>query len=182
MYAAVKSLTTILSLQLLVDRLGRRKLLIASSIGTSLSLWYIGAFITAKHIDLTQPQAKSIAGWIAIICVYIYGVSPLPLTSTSYILRATSPKANFPLFNPQPTGILLPRLERRRLGLLRRDLPAPHQRTRSLHLHRRAMALAVRYRESDPVHAFGVEGRILLLFRRVVGSYGGGGLGLFAGD
>jgi MFS family permease len=75
MYAAVKTVATILSLSFFIDRFGRRKLLITSSIGTSLALWYIGAFITVKHIDLAVPQAKSVAGWVAIVCVYVYAVS-----------------------------------------------------------------------------------------------------------
>ncbi|KAH8796158.1 general substrate transporter [Hyaloscypha sp. PMI_1271] len=72
MFAAVKTIATILSLSFFIDRLGRRKLLLTSSVGTSLALWYIGAFVTAKHIDLSKPQEKSVAGWIAIVCVYIY--------------------------------------------------------------------------------------------------------------
>ena len=72
MYAVVKSVATIFSLLFFVDRVGRRKLLITSSIGASLALWYIGGFITAAHVDLTQPQAKTVAGWIAIVCVYVY--------------------------------------------------------------------------------------------------------------
>jgi hypothetical protein len=75
MYAAVKSIATILALVFFIDRLGRRKLLLTSSVGTSLALWYIGAFVTARHVDLTRPQAKSAAGWIAIVCVYVYAVS-----------------------------------------------------------------------------------------------------------
>lgn len=74
MYALVKSIATILALVFFIDRAGRRKLLIASSLGTSLALWYIGGFVTAKHIDITQTQVKSVAGWVAIVCVYIYAV------------------------------------------------------------------------------------------------------------
>jgi MFS family permease len=76
MYAAVKFIGTFLSLLFFIDRLGRRKLLLVSSIGTSLSLWYIGAFVTASRIDLTKPgQQKSAAGWVAIVCVYVYAAS-----------------------------------------------------------------------------------------------------------
>ncbi|KUJ15196.1 general substrate transporter [Mollisia scopiformis] len=75
MYALVKTVATILALVVFIDRAGRRKLLIASSIGTSLALWYIGGFVTAKHIDLTQAQEKSVPGWVAIVCVYIYAAS-----------------------------------------------------------------------------------------------------------
>ncbi len=79
MYAAVKTLVTLLSLLIFIDRLGRRKLLLASSLGCTLSLWYVGAYITAKHIDIaatqTQPTSRSAAGWFAIVCIYIYAVS-----------------------------------------------------------------------------------------------------------
>jgi hypothetical protein len=75
MYAVVKAIATILSLALFIDRAGRRKLLLISSAGTSLALWYIGGFVTARHVDLTKPQEKSVAGWVAIVCVYIYAVS-----------------------------------------------------------------------------------------------------------
>jgi len=75
MYAVVKTTTTILSLVFFVDRAGRRKLLLTSSVGTSLALWYIGAFVTVRHVDILHPQAKSVAGWVAIVCVYVYAVS-----------------------------------------------------------------------------------------------------------
>jgi hypothetical protein len=74
MYAVVKTVATILSLAFFIDRTGRLKLLIISSIGTSLTLWYIGGFVTATHVDLLHPQHKTVAGWIAIVCVYIYAV------------------------------------------------------------------------------------------------------------
>lgn len=75
MYALVKTVATILALVFFIDRVGRRKLLLASSVGTSLALWYIGAFITAKHIDITKTQERSVAGWVAIVCVYIYAAA-----------------------------------------------------------------------------------------------------------
>lgn len=82
MFAVVKTVATILSLVFFIDRAGRRKLLLTSSIGASLALWYIGGFVTAAHIDLTRPQPKTVAGWIAIVCVYIYAVSlKFPLNS-----------------------------------------------------------------------------------------------------
>jgi hypothetical protein len=79
MFAVVKTVATIISLFFFIDRLGRRKLLLTSSVGTSLALWYIGAFITAKHIDLSKPQEKSVAGWVAIVCVYVYAVCYLKI-------------------------------------------------------------------------------------------------------
>ncbi|TVY56075.1 putative quinate permease, partial [Lachnellula suecica] len=73
MYAAVKTVATTLSLVFFIDRTGRRKLLLTSSVGTSAALWYIGAFVTAGHVDLTKHQVRSGAGWVAIVCVYVYG-------------------------------------------------------------------------------------------------------------
>lgn len=73
-FAVLKTIATIISLFFFIDRLGRRKLLLTRSVGPSLALWYIGAFITAKHIDLSKPQEKSVAGWVAIVCVYVYAV------------------------------------------------------------------------------------------------------------
>jgi hypothetical protein len=106
MYAVVKTIATILSLLFFIDRAGRRKLLITSSVGTSLALWYIGGFVTAKHVDLMRPQAKSVAGWIAIVCVYIYAVG-----------NSVQERGGFNLMTK--IGILLICLEWSSLGLLR---------------------------------------------------------------
>ena len=71
----MKAIATIISLVFFIDRAGRRKLLIISSIGTAVSLYYIGGFIVSANIDLSKPQQKSAAGWVAIVCVYTYAVS-----------------------------------------------------------------------------------------------------------
>lgn len=144
MYAAVKTIATLLSLLFFIDRAGRRKLLLTSSIGTSLALWYIGGFVTASHIDLTKPQAKSVAGWIAIVCVYIYAVCFPLLSSITPLTRNL-----LTLY----LGFLLLRLERRRLGILCRDLPHAHQGTRRLNLHLCTMAFSIRHRSRITIHA-----------------------------
>jgi hypothetical protein len=95
MYAVVKSVATILSLVFFIDRAGRRKLLLTSSVGTSLALWYIGAFVTARHVDLTRPQEKSVAGWVAIVCVYIFAVRPFPYPFPSHFPSTNKTKAFF---------------------------------------------------------------------------------------
>jgi len=69
-------------------------------------------------------------------------------------------------------GILLLRLERRRLGLLRRDLPYPHQRAGSLHLHGHAMALPICNRSRLAHYAHGMERRVFLFLRELLGGYG----------
>lgn len=91
MYALVKTLATFLSLGLLIDRFGRRPLLISSAIGSSVSLFYIGSFVTAAHIDLksTVPQSRTPAGWIAIIFVYIYAATfSLALNGVVWVICA----------------------------------------------------------------------------------------------
>ena len=80
------------------------------------------------------------------------------------------------------TGILLLCLERRGLGLLRRDLPHAHQRTRSLHLHRHAMAFPVRHSPRFAHYADRVERRVLLLLRELLGDYGVWSVLVGAGD
>ena len=84
MFAVVKSIATILSLTILIDRLGRRKLLLTSSIGTALTLWYIGAFVEVAKIDLSKPQSKSAGGWVAIVCVYLYAVCTVQSSATFF--------------------------------------------------------------------------------------------------
>lgn len=138
MYAAVKTIATILSLVFFIDRAGRRKLLLASSVGTSLALWYIGAFVTARHVDLTRPQEKSAAGWVAIVCVYVYAVR-YPLGFCAILIREA--------------GIFLDCMERRSLGLLCRDLPYTHQRARCLPHNRFPMAVSIRGCTCIAVHA-----------------------------
>lgn len=143
MYAVVKSVATLFSLIFFIDRAGRRKLLIVSSIGTSLALWYIGGFVTAAHVDTTKPQGKTVAGWIAIVCIYLYAVrSPSPLNFLLYCLT-----------NIILAGILLLCLERRCLGLLRRDLPHAHQRASRVPDGLHAVALAVCHRTRLTFHA-----------------------------
>jgi len=164
MYAVVKFIATILSLVFFIDRAGRRKLLLTSSVGTSLALWYIGAFVTARHVDLTRPQEKSVAGWVAIVCVYIYAVRVFPSFPFPFLVLTTS------------KGILLLRLERRRLGLLRRDLPHAHQGARRLPHHRLPMALPIRRRPCVALHAVFPQRRLLLLFRGLYHGYGGVGV------
>ena len=69
-------------------------------------------------------------------------------------------------------GILLLRLERRRLGLLCRDLPHAHQRACGLHLYSHAMALPIRHSTRFAHNAHGMERRVFLFLRELLGGYG----------
>ncbi len=71
-FAVSKTTATFVSLFFFIDKLGRRKLLLIASVGISLSLWYIGAFITATN---GGGGEKSAAGYVAMVAIYIYAVS-----------------------------------------------------------------------------------------------------------
>ncbi|KAA8899191.1 general substrate transporter [Sphaerosporella brunnea] len=74
MWALIKSASTILSMLFLVDRLGRRKLLILGAIGIAVTMIYIGSFITVSGVDPNHPGAKTPAAWLAIVCLYLFAV------------------------------------------------------------------------------------------------------------
>lgn len=76
MYAVVKTIATMISLMFLIDRTGRRILLMISATGASAAMWYIGAFVTAANIDITSAtSSRTGGGWVAIICIYVYAAS-----------------------------------------------------------------------------------------------------------
>lgn len=73
-YAIVKTVVTLTALAFFIDRTGRRKLLMIGAFGGSMAMWYLGGYITAVKLDPAQPGSKSAAGWVAIVCVYLYAV------------------------------------------------------------------------------------------------------------
>jgi len=71
-FALAKTLATFVSLFFFVDKAGRKNLLLISSLGVALSLWYIGAYITATD---GGDGRRSAAGYVALTCIYIYAIS-----------------------------------------------------------------------------------------------------------
>ncbi|KAL7270441.1 hypothetical protein RUND412_006855 [Rhizina undulata] len=71
-FAVVKSVAAVMSMIFLVDKLGRRKLLLIGALGASCAMWYIGGFITATKLDPAHPQGKTAAGYVAITFVYVF--------------------------------------------------------------------------------------------------------------
>lgn len=70
-YGIVNCLSTIPAV-LLIDRMGRRPLLMAGAIGTTVSLIIVGAIVAHYGKDLAANKA---AGWTGIAFVYIYCVN-----------------------------------------------------------------------------------------------------------
>jgi MFS family permease len=72
-YGIVKMCTTIIALVWILDRFGRRKLLIIGGTGAALAMFYIGGYIavakpTADNVNL------SAGGYVAIVMIYIFVV------------------------------------------------------------------------------------------------------------
>ncbi|SPN99292.1 probable Quinate permease [Cephalotrichum gorgonifer] len=72
-FGVVKTTLTFVWLLWLIDHLGRRTLLIAGSIGGSLCMWFIGAYIKISKPEDTQANDKlSSAGIAAIFFFYLW--------------------------------------------------------------------------------------------------------------
>lgn len=89
-WALIKTSATLISMLFLIDRVGRRPLLLAGAIGVVITMFYIGGFISASGLSLSKPLpassstaagdtgngiSRSPAAWIAIIAIYIYAIS-----------------------------------------------------------------------------------------------------------
>ncbi|KAK3641602.1 hypothetical protein LTR56_011203 [Elasticomyces elasticus] len=70
-YGIVNTLSTIPAL-LLIDRLGRRKLLMAGAAGTMISLVIVGGIIGGFGSSFVSHKA---AGWVGIAFIYIYNIN-----------------------------------------------------------------------------------------------------------
>ncbi|KAK9465760.1 quinate permease [Lipomyces arxii] len=88
-YGIVKVVTTAVYVLFIVDRVGRRKPLMAGSIIQAISLLYLAIFVKVKN---PQPHdAMSGGGYVAVLFIYIYafgwsfGLSPIPWLVASEI-------------------------------------------------------------------------------------------------
>lgn len=76
LFGVVKTALTIVWLFFLIDRLGRRRLLMGGAVGGSLCMWYIGAYIAKTNISAktaADPNAKlTPAGISAVFFFYLW--------------------------------------------------------------------------------------------------------------
>lgn len=71
MYGIVNCLSTLPAL-FLIDKVGRRVLLMSGAVGTGISLVIVGAIIGAYKSDLINHKS---AGWAGIAFIYIYDIN-----------------------------------------------------------------------------------------------------------
>jgi Sugar (and other) transporter len=69
-YGIVKMCTTIIALVWILDRFGRRKLLIIGGTGAALAMFYIGGFVAVAHPSGDTQQTAG--GYVAIVMIYIF--------------------------------------------------------------------------------------------------------------
>lgn len=102
-YGIVNCLSTLPAL-FLIDRIGRRGLLMSGAVGTCISLVIVGGILGGYGSGLTSNKA---AGWTAIAFIYIYDVN----FSYSFGTSSTSPSNNDFLLlanGTAPIGWVLP--------------------------------------------------------------------------
>ncbi|KAJ5770253.1 uncharacterized protein N7511_002304 [Penicillium nucicola] len=88
-FGVVKTIVSFLWLLFLIDHLGRRKLLIAGSIGGSICMWIIGGYIKIQDPEQNPSAKVDGAGIMAIVFFYIYTVTFSPTwNGTPWVLNA----------------------------------------------------------------------------------------------
>ena len=70
-FGVVKTVLTLFWLLFLIDRLGRRKLLIIGAAGGSLCMWYLGAYLKVTPVS-KSPQTLTSSGRSAIFFFYLW--------------------------------------------------------------------------------------------------------------
>jgi sugar porter (SP) family MFS transporter len=70
-FGVVKTVLTIIWLLYLIDRLGRRRLLMGGALGGSLCMWFIGAYIKVAGVNTSKGKLSS-AGIAAIFFFYLW--------------------------------------------------------------------------------------------------------------
>jgi sugar porter (SP) family MFS transporter len=91
LFGVVKTVVTIVWLMYLIDRLGRRRLLMSGAIGGSLCMWFIGAYIKIAGVQSgakadTKPSSGGIA---AIFFFYLWTVFYTPSwNGTPWVLNS----------------------------------------------------------------------------------------------
>jgi hypothetical protein len=72
-YGIVKMCTTIIALVWILDRFGRRKLLIIGGTGAALAMFYIGGYVAVAKPDPNNVNLNA-GGYVAIVMIYIFVV------------------------------------------------------------------------------------------------------------
>lgn len=88
-FGVVKTVVTFVWLLVLIDHVGRRKLLIAGGMGGSVCMWIIGAYTKIKDPENNPSTELDSAGIMAIVFFYIYTATFSPTwNGTPWVLNA----------------------------------------------------------------------------------------------
>lgn len=88
-FGVVKTVVTFVWLLVLIDHVGRRKLLIAGGIGGSICMWIIGAYTKIKDPENNPSTELDSAGIMAIVFFYIYTATFSPTwNGTPWVLNS----------------------------------------------------------------------------------------------
>ncbi|KAH0605437.1 uncharacterized protein H6S33_004659 [Morchella sextelata] len=83
-YGIAKTLGMVIFAVWLVERVGRRKALIYGAFVGSIPMWYIGGYVMKADPETAAAEGKfTQSGWgyLAMVCVYLYGLVRIPLPS-----------------------------------------------------------------------------------------------------
>jgi sugar porter (SP) family MFS transporter len=74
LFGVVKTVLTIIWLLFLIDKLGRRKLLMGGAVGGSLCMWFIGAYIKIAGVQSANTEGKKLTsgGIAAVFFFYLW--------------------------------------------------------------------------------------------------------------
>ncbi|KAH7010145.1 MFS quinate transporter QutD [Ilyonectria destructans] len=84
-YGAIKSIFSIISFMFLVDRFGRRPLLLLASIGCCFTLFYLAGYASLTH-SFEGDAEKNAAAYSAIVMVYLFAISYVSGWNLSWIV------------------------------------------------------------------------------------------------
>ncbi|KAL2212453.1 quinate permease [Sarocladium strictum] len=90
LFGVVKTVLTFIWLLFLIDKMGRRKLLLIGSIGGSLCMWFIGAYIKVANVEArAEGTPLDAGGYAAIFMFYLWTAFYSPSwNGTPWVLNA----------------------------------------------------------------------------------------------
>jgi hypothetical protein len=103
-FGVVKTVLTLVWLFFLIDRLGRRWLLMIGSTGGSLCMWFVGGYIKIAKPEEAKEGAGLSSGGIAAIFMFYRKSYSAPLHSTVVLIAYSLDRFLYSLVEWHPVG------------------------------------------------------------------------------